>query len=89
LSFYEGVKVRVGDLKIKESEVLCTDSTALTSRIFNEIRSVQLQGKNGLQIPGRCRLIKNTAPATAAALWKTLKIHSKASPQGILVTNWP
>jgi hypothetical protein len=31
MSFYEGVGVGVGDLKIEEvvSEVLCTDSTAL------------------------------------------------------------
>jgi hypothetical protein len=29
LSFYEGVGVRVGDLKNEKWEVLCTDSTAL------------------------------------------------------------
>jgi hypothetical protein len=29
LSFYEGVGFGVGDLKIEESEILCTDPTAL------------------------------------------------------------
>jgi hypothetical protein len=31
LSFYARVGVGVGDLKIEESEVLCTDSTAMVN----------------------------------------------------------